>query len=453
MEFCTAALARFLVHPGWKLRVSSRKKFDTVVVGGGPAGIAAALSAAKSGVSVTIVDDNPALGGQIWREDRADSNSELASRIHQLRDAKVHLLCSARVFDQPAAKVLRAETADSFYEFEYGRLILATGARERFLPFPGWTLPNVLGAGGLQALVKSGLPISGKRVVVAGTGPLLLAVAAYLKKKGAQVVAICEQASRTSLAKFGFSLLRDRNKVGEAAALRKELKEIRFLPNSWPMEAEGDRILRSVVISHASRTERIPCDYLACGFHLVPNIELAALLGCRMQNGFVHVDEFQRTSVGNVFCAGEPTGIGGLELSLIEGQIAGLAAAEQFSAAEQLFDERRKLRKFARALDRTFELRSELKLLPNAETIVCRCEDVRYDGLNQHKSWRAAKLHTRCGMGPCQGRVCGPAVEFLFGWKSDSVRPPVFPATLANLAPMPQPETQSVLSGVTRGAS
>src|SRR5206468_4121511 len=129
-----------------------------------------------------------------------------------------------------------------------------------------------------------------------------------------------------------------------------------------------------------------------------------------------------------IFCAGEPTGIGGVELSVVEGQISGHAAAGQEALARSLFSTRQKLREFAEALDRTFALRPELRELAVAETIVCRCEDVTYGRLKVQTSWRAAKLQTRCGMGPCQGRVCGPQTEFLFGWSPDSVRPPFFPA-------------------------
>ena len=148
----------------------------------------------------------------------------------------------------------------------------------------------------------------------------------------------------------------------------------------------------------------------------------------------MRIDDFQRTSVAKVFCAGEPTGIAGVELSLVEGEIAGLAAAGRIAEASSLFGKREKLRLFAKRLDRTFRLRSELTNLPQPETIVCRCEDVRYSHLRDHISWRAAKLQTRCGMGACQGRVCGPATQFLFKWNPDSVRPPIFPARIESLA-------------------
>ena len=151
-----------------------------LVVGAGPAGMAAAARAAECGATVGIVDDNADFGGQIWR---GGENQDAARWTASLRDERVTKLFQTRVFDQPEKGMLLAESADDLCELRYQNLILATGARERFLPFPGWTLPNVMGAGGLQAMVKSSLPIRGKRVVVAGTGPLLLAVAAYLRKQ------------------------------------------------------------------------------------------------------------------------------------------------------------------------------------------------------------------------------------------------------------------------------
>ena len=407
------------------------QRFDVLVIGAGPAGMAAAARAAECGATVGLVDDNANFGGQIWR---GGENEEAARWAGLLRDARVTKLFQTTVFDQPESGVLLAESADHVHELRYKNLILSTGARERFLPFPGWTLPNVMGAGGLQAMVKSGLPVRGKRVVVAGTGPLLLAVAAYLRKSGAEIPIICEQASWGNLARFGAALLRYPGKISQGRQLKRELAGIPYAANCWPLAAHGGQRLESVTISRSGRTKVIACDYLACGFHLVPNTELHSLLGCWMENGFVQVDDFQRTSVQGVFCAGEPTGIGGVELALVEGEIAGLAAANQTARAQKLFGERRKARHFARLLERTFRLRAELRELPAAETIVCRCEDVAYSRLQEHKTWRAAKLQTRCGMGPCQGRVCGPAVEFLFHWTPDSVRPPVYPVQVESLA-------------------
>ena len=409
--------------------------FDVLIIGGGPAGIAAAVRAAECGARVGIVDDNPALGGQIWRGGREQKKvTEAEKWLNRLQRASVTIALETRVFHQPEPGVLFAESSDHLCELQYQKLVLATGARERFLPFPGWTLPNVMGAGGLQAMVKAGLPIHGKRVVLAGSGPLLLAVAAYLRNHGAQILVICEQASWSSLLRFAAALIRQPQKLAQAIQLRREIGRVRFLTNSWPIAARGRDVLESVSIVHGGVSEEIACDYLACGFHLVPNTELAALLGCEVRAGFVQVDEFQQTTASNVFCAGEPTGIGGVELSLVEGEIAGLAAAGQSKEARKLFGARQTLQRFANLLSRTFALREELRHLPSAETIVCRCEDVAHTRLLEHESWRAAKLHTRCGMGACQGRVCGSAAEFLYQWRPDSVRPPVFPARIESLA-------------------
>jgi NADPH-dependent 2,4-dienoyl-CoA reductase/sulfur reductase-like enzyme len=410
------------------------REFELVVVGAGPAGLAAAVSAAESGIYTAVLDDNPEIGGQIWRGASEAIDPEAANWLRRFRKRNIALYCEARVFHRNEQGLLFAETPQETLCFKFKKLVLATGARERFLPFPGWTLPNVMGAGGLQALVKSGLPITGKRVVVAGSGPLLLAVAAYLKQHGAEIPLICEQAPRWALMRFSFSLARHPEKVAQALQLRRVLKNVPFVPNSWPVRALGHERLEAVVISRKGKRQTVACDYLACGFHLVPNIELAALLGCKIRNGLVCVDAFQQTSISGILCAGEPTGVGGLELALVEGEIAGLVAAGRKAAAEDLFGARRTYQRFARSLERAFSPRSELKQLPDDGTIVCRCEDVTFAQLKKYCSWRAAKLHTRCGMGPCQGRVCGAAAEFLFGWQPDSVRPPVFPVDIESLS-------------------
>src|SRR3954454_6536220 len=196
----------------------SLESFDVLVAGAGPAGIAAAVRAAESGGRVGIGDDNVRPGGQIWRSGHSDEphSPSASSWISRLKTSGVNVLCGKRVFHQPEAGVLLAEGADNICELRYRTLILATGARESFLPFPGWTLPNVVGAGGLQALVKSGLPIRGKRVVIGGTGPLLLAVASYLRKGGAEILLVCEKASWGKLARFGLMLMSHPEKLQQA---------------------------------------------------------------------------------------------------------------------------------------------------------------------------------------------------------------------------------------------
>jgi NADPH-dependent 2,4-dienoyl-CoA reductase/sulfur reductase-like enzyme len=412
----------------------AERVYDVLVIGAGPAGLAAACRAAESGVKVAVVDDNPRAGGQIWRAAAGQTVQDAAPWLATAQRLKVEFVAGARVFAAPAPGRLALESvAGGEFEMGYGKLVLATGARERFVPFPGWTLPNVMGAGGLQALAKGGLPVAGKKIVIAGSGPLLLAVAKYMNEHGADVRLIAEQAAGSALRRFGFGLAGHPEKLIQALAMRASLWKVPYRAGCWPVEAQGEGKLESVTLRCGVKNWSEPCDYLACGFGLIPNLEVAALLGCTMGATGVSVDEFQQSSVAGVYCAGEITGIGGLELALVEGEIAGLAATGREESARRRFAARESGRRFAAALERTFALGEELKSLPRADTLVCRCEDVTLERIRACQGWREAKLHTRCGMGPCQGRVCGPAVEFLQGWKPESVRPPVFPVEVRSL--------------------
>lgn len=412
----------------------SERLWDLLIVGGGPAGMAAAARAAEWGLAVALLDDNRALGGQIWRGQAEGGAAGAASAwAARLAAAGAAVFRDASVFDAPAPGVLWAEMPAGGREFRYRKLLLATGARELFLPFPGWTRRNVLGAGGMQALVKSGLPIAGKRVVVAGSGPLLLAVAAYLREHGAEIPLLCEQASPRSLAGFALELARSPAKLAQGWSLRRSLAGVPFAAGCWPLAAEGGDVITAVVVRRGGRGVRIACDYLACGFHLVPNVELPVLLGCRLRDGAVAVDDLQQTSRAEVYCAGEPTGIGGLDAALAQGQIAAAAAAGRLAEVAALRRARARSRRFAAAMNRAFQPRPELRALAAADTLVCRCEDVSHARLAAYDCWRAAKLHTRCGMGACQGRVCGAAARFLFGWEDFSVRPPLVPVSVESL--------------------
>lgn len=436
-------LVRFYARQEWTYAAMSKPPdiFDVLVVGAGPAGIAAACCAAEGGARVGVIDNNPLVGGQIWRGQAQDhaGNPQARKWFEKFAAAPIQFLPSTEVVDQLERGRVVVQSNDvqcmgDVGELAYRKLVLCTGARELFLPFPGWTLPNVIGAGGLQALVKSGFSIAAKKIVVAGSGPLLFAVAAYLREHGADVRLVAEQAPWHRLARFGISLAFEKTKLAQAFAMNRQLSGVPYKTSCWPVRAGGEGRLETVTLRSGNGTWQEPCDYLACGFHLVPNTELAALLGCDLRAGFVRVDDSQQSSVPGVFCAGELTGIGGVDLSIVEGQIAGYAAAGATARAANLTPQKRRLDRFAALLRETFVLREELRSLADAETIVCRCEDAKFARVRRHSSWRAAKLQTRCGMGPCQGRICGAAAEFLFGWKVDSVRPPVFAAPLQSLA-------------------
>ncbi len=413
--------------------VSQDLTCDVMVVGGGPAGLAAAATAAELGRRVILLDDNAGLGGQIWRKNGSGRSQQLRDRVKQ---AGVNILCGTAVVERLDAQRVLAIGENGSYLITHRSVVLATGATELFLPFPGWTLPNVMGVGGLQAMVKGGLDISGKRIVIAGSGPLLLAVGAYMTRRGADVRVIAEQAPFSSVRTLAGQLVSRLRKLVQGMGLKAVLSEVEQRYGWWPAAAEGVERVRSVTLTNGQEIQRFECHYLAVGFGLIPSTRVATLLGCTIRRGRIMVDESQRTDVPNVYAAGECTGIGGVDKALVEGQIAGLASAGRESEARRLFRKRDRELLFAKALDRAFALRPELRNAMKPETIVCRCEDVAYGQIAGCESWRDAKLQTRCGMGPCQGRVCGPIVRWFTGWPVEDARPPVFNVPVRILSAM-----------------
>jgi NADPH-dependent 2,4-dienoyl-CoA reductase/sulfur reductase-like enzyme len=421
--------------------VKNELTVDIAIVGAGPAGLAAADMALMHDASVALLDENPLAGGQIWRGGRVPSG--LAPLLHAYdAPARLHYLPGTRVVAAPVAGQLLLEDGQGACRLRYSKLIVASGARERLLPFPGWTLPGVTGAGGLQALVKNGMAVHGKRVVLAGTGPLLLASAATLRAAGADVLLIAEQADWANLARFAAGLWRQPAKLGQALMLGWKLFGTPYHTTSHVLAALGTDRLERVRLQLAGRELELECDWLGVGYGLLPNTELLAALGCTLADGAAVVDHAMQTSQPHIYAAGEATGVGGLDKALLEGRIAGLAAAGQQTAAAALSTRRAPHLHFATQLARCFSLRLEVTQQVQPDTLVCRCEDVPFGRLRQYTSWREAKLQTRCGMGPCQGRICGAACETLLGWSDVGQRPPIQPARLATLAlPPTNPKT------------
>ena len=225
----------------------SSQTFDVLIVGAGPAGIAAGLAAAQSGARVGIVDDNPLPGGQIYRSSHGSLNAGVQVKASDMAKAGIDFIGGTSIYDAPKSGTLYGWGSSGRTVLHYEKLILAVGARELFLPFPGWTLPNVMGIGGLQAMVKGGLDVSGKRIVLAGTGPLLLAVASYLKRAGAQVVGLFEQAPWSSLVSFSLSLGSVPRKLNQAIPLLVDTMGC-FKAGSWIVEASGAQRVESVTV-------------------------------------------------------------------------------------------------------------------------------------------------------------------------------------------------------------
>lgn len=409
-------------------------QFDVVIVGGGPAGIASACAARESGKSVALLDSTPWLGGQIWRGHPADSGGRLAlCWLAKARECGATLLTSTTVVASPEHGQLLAEDRQGSRLIGWKTLIVATGARELFLPFPGWTLSGVIGPGGLHGMVKHGWPVSGKRVVISGTGPLLLAAADGLQQHGAEIVCIAEQASLPRLGGFACKLCQHPGKILQGLGIKFRLAGVPYRTGTWVTMAIGEEQVTGVELTNGSRRWTERCDLLASGYGLVPNVELALALGCELDAGFVRVNRFQETSVPNIYCAGEPNGICGAEGALVQGQVAGYAASGNIAKAESFFKALDRWHVFRSALASAFALRPELKTLASEETLLCRCEDVAFGRVKNFGDWRSAKLQTRCGMGACQGRICGAAAKVVFGWGMESVRPPVLPARVSTL--------------------
>ncbi|KTT32368.1 NAD(P)/FAD-dependent oxidoreductase [Pseudomonas rhizoryzae] len=397
---------------------------DLLIVGAGPAGLAAARAASGRDLNLMVLDDNPLPGGQIWRA----RVGQVAAEVGRL-PADVTLLSGTRVAAVLGPRQLLLEDASGSRTLTFDTLILCTGARELLLPFPGWTLPGVTGAGGLQALIKGGVEVADERLIVAGSGPLLLASAATARQAGARVALVAEQAARRAVRDFGLGLWRWPNKLRQALTLA----TLRYSPGTWVEAALGTDRLEAVRLRQGERRWEVACDRLACGYGLVPNVELAQSLGCTTLDGAVAVDDLQRTAQPHILAAGECTGIGGNELAQATGRIAGLVASGQLDAAHAVQSEARAWRRFATQLARTFALNPAIARLAQPDTLVCRCEDVPLGALIGHADWTQAKLRSRCGMGACQGRICGQATRVLLGWTPPTPRFPLQPTRIDSL--------------------
>lgn len=413
------------------------QRYAVAVVGAGPAGIAAATVAAEAGQRVIVLDEAPAPGGQIWRASSTSPQPPLARHwLDRLQRSSAELRADTTVIDLrrlgDEGFQIHTATGGKAEQVRAGRIVLATGARELFLPFPGWTLPGVIGVGAAQALLKSGMQVRGKRVIIAGSGPLLLPVAAALAQAGARLLNVAEQAPVESVMRFAAGLWRRPGIALQAARYRWRFHRVPYRLGQWISAAQGSGRLEQAVITNGTRRWTSECDLLCTGYGLVPNVELPRLIGCRLQGGSVAVDQRQETNVEGVFAAGEPTGIGGVELAVEEGQIAGSAAAGRDDDAIPAVERRDRLRAYGLELEQAFQLRPELKHLAGPDTIACRCEDVRFNALQPEWSLRQAKLYTRLGMGPCQGRICGAALQHVYGWTPEVPHPPVVPVPISS---------------------
>ncbi|AHH93602.1 NAD(P)/FAD-dependent oxidoreductase [Kutzneria albida] len=401
-----------------------------VVVGAGPAGVSAAVSAARAGAEVLLVDSAPRIGGQYRRQSFRQPELRVQHpRVHHLPNTTVWAVEGNRLH----LTGNRVVTASA--------LVLATGAYDRALPFPGWDLPNVYTAGAAQALAKGQGIAVGKRVVVAGTGPFLLPVAKSLLEVGAELLGVFEaNAPSRNWLREPAALLAGHRKVLELASYSRVARYYR--QRTAVVAAHGSEVTLARLDEHWNvlRTWRVAADAVCVGYGFVPQLELAVAAGCRLHNGFVAVDAEQRTSVPWVYAAGELTGIGGAELAAQEGVLAGSAAAG--SPLPGRVD-----RRFAEALARVYPVKPGWRGWLTPDTVICRCERVSYDSLQHAAEQRAArgvrslKLVSRLGLGRCQGRMCGRnAADLVEGLDAEAFarRPIATPLSLGELAATPE---------------
>lgn len=429
----------------------SDREYELLVVGGGPGGIQAALEAGQAGVRVGLIDDSPRLGGQYFRQPPAEMHTRDPGALHHgfaaAAAAMEELAALGTVELLRATTVWGADRRDEAVRLHLagargGRLravrtILATGAIERVLPFPGWDLPGVLTLGAAQALLKWQGVRPGRQVVVAGAGPLILPVASALARTGTDLVAVCDASHPSAwLAAAPRSMLVD--KLVEAAGYLSHLgaSRIAYRPRTAAVRAEGDGRVEQVTLARLDRDWRIvagsqwtvAADALITSHGFVPSVELAAALGCTLAAGpppVAVVDGQQRTDVHGVFAVGELTGVAGAAAARAEGGIAGLVAARDLGRAIDPV----RLRAHARGRAREHRFAAGLRQatrLPDGwatwlddDTIVCRCEEVPYARVKQAigqldaTDLRSVKMTTRCGMGYCQARMCGSTVADL----------------------------------------
>ncbi|MFD2474269.1 FAD/NAD(P)-dependent oxidoreductase [Amycolatopsis silviterrae] len=419
--------------------------YDVVVVGGGPSGLAAAAAASESGLRVALVDASAQIGGQYWRrpsdqEGAKSPGATFESLRRCLIDVDHHPEHQAWLFEPATGdhRLHLAPTHDSVRTeappvLRARSLILCPGAYDRQLPIPGWDLPGVMAAGGVQALVKAHGSLPGRRAVVAGTGPFLLPVARQLAEAGAEVV-VCDANGLTGWLRTPLDALAVPSKMAEAASYAAAFARHRipFRARTIVAAIEGSEKVDSVRLRKVDRAgnptgrgETINgVDLVALGWGFTPSLELVLAAGAATrvdldESLVAVVDAWQRTDVAGVYAAGEATGVGGALLALAEGEIAGLAAARDHGRpvdrrrAERLQRQVRRGRAFAAAMHRAHPVPAGWQDWLEPDTTVCRCEEVTVQDIRDAcqdlgaVDARTAKLLARPGMGWCQGRVCG----------------------------------------------
>ncbi|MEI8131050.1 MAG: NAD(P)/FAD-dependent oxidoreductase [Leptolinea sp.] len=428
--------------------------YELAVIGAGPAGLEAAITAAEAGVKTVLIDQYPQAGGQYYMPLPTTFNPTRHTATEKEGKFIVDLMNAqpvTRIYNALTWGIFKEENEDNWLVALYGsdipkyvrasKLILASGAYDTPVAFPGWTLPGVITCGAASILVKSQRVSPGKRALVTGTGPLLFSVAAHLMDAGVKVVGVCE-----STRLFPKGILYGPTMLGQMHRLIEGAKYFSAMIRGntpykmgWSiLEARGKDHVEEAVITRiddlgvpiSGSEEIVKVDLVVTGYSLTPNTGLARLIGCKLEylpkkGGWVPVrDNTMQTSLPGVYLAGDGAGIGGAENSRLEGRIAGAAVALNTGHLNhqqaghiygQLKPELAQQQRFGKLLGDLFSPKAGLISLAHDDTVICRCEEIT---LGEVKSAVAdgartigeVKMITRVGMGNCQGRMCEHSV-------------------------------------------
>lgn len=476
---------------------------ELVVIGAGPAGLEAAITASRAEVDVTLIDTSPKSGGQYFKQipdallggSRADHRTKGEQLFRQLEASSIRIFHNTLVWGifegpLPGTWCLKLHGPDAPNSLLARKVILATGAYDRSIPFPGWDLPGVITAGASLMMSKYQGILPGRRVILSGTGPLQLAAAAHLVRAGAQVVGVCESA--TNLLGRGIAYLPavwgQWSRIGEGMGYIKTLAAARVPYRlGWAVTSlKGrDRVSQATIAKLDKDSRPIPqteitqaVDTVVVGYSLTPGTELCRQIDCifefdALRGGFIPQRNAElETSCPGIYAVGDCADIGGAEMAMIEGRIAGYAVAAKLahmseqSAQQEISRGKVTLRReqrFARFLGDVFSPTAGLYQLADPDTIICRCEQVTLGQIREAIAYGAQSVNdiknlVRTGMGNCQGRTCGSIVAQILaaetGRKLEDVgyfnmRPPIHPLPLEVFEESIQ-EVQQPDQGVSR---
>lgn len=457
------------------------KTTSLAILGAGPAGLSAAVEAAKLGVDTVVLDLHARAGGHYFnippKELQPAQPSSVLNEgyalIDQARMAGVEIWTGVEVWGiYPESPFRICLSGGEHEEIQAQTIIIATGAIERSWPFPGWTLPGVMTAGGALSLLKNQNIRPGRKVLVSGTGPLQLALASELVDRDVEVAAVLELKTWKHISnswRAAVSTAATYPRLWEGLGYLRTLKKKKIpYRMGWSViRALGDNEVTGAIIARVdaagnpdlSTQQTVDVDCINLGYGLIPETQFTRLLECKHQlHPYLHVwtpvrDEWLQTSHPGVFAAGDAAGVFGKRAAVLEGKIAGFGAALQLKRLNEAMAAQlsRRARKqitseyaFARLLHKTFSVPEDPCILASPDTLICRCECIQYaqileairDGAT---SVQAVKYHSRAGMGLCRGIYCGPMISRLIALHGDidlqqasrsDVRPPIFPVTL-----------------------